>query len=162
MNKENDPISSRHGWGRIAGIAAIALFVTACGPVYEPPEQVAASVPTVSYSYGSDDGLIEANSKARSYCAQYNATPLMHGSIVDNADGTRTVTFECAKTGAVATTPAPAAPAETAYVYRTDAEFLSALRSADAYCARSGQVASTRIVTNPDGSKTMTYQCVPR
>jgi hypothetical protein len=49
-----------------------------------------------------------------------------------------------------------------AYSYRTDMELLQAIQSADAFCARSGQVSSSSVVTNPDGTKTLTFQCVPR
>jgi len=48
------------------------------------------------------------------------------------------------------------------YTYGSDMELLQAMQSANTYCARSGQVASSSIVTNPDGTRTMTFQCVPR
>ncbi len=145
---------------RLPALAALAVFITACAPVREPPQEVATTSPTVSYNYNTDDGLVEANTKARAYCAQYSATPSLQGSITTNSDGTKTVTFECLKTAAVVTPP-PAPPA-TGYTYRSDSEFVQSIQSADAYCAQSGQTASTHIVTNTDGSKTVTFQCVPR
>jgi hypothetical protein len=47
------------------------------------------------------------------------------------------------------------------YRYSSDTELFQALHSADLYCQRSGQKASTSIVANQDGTKTLTFQCVP-
>ena len=137
---------------------------TACAPAYKPPQEVESRPPSVSYNYSSDEGLVEANTKARAYCGQYASTASMKGTIAENRDGSKTVTFECVKTAAIIPArpvpPPPSPPME--YVYRSDNELLRAIESADAYCAESGRVASTRIVTNADGSKTLTYQCIPR
>jgi hypothetical protein len=156
----------------IGGIALIAVaFVTACEPMHRTAQEVEARPPKVSYKYSSDDGLVEANAKARTYCSQYASAPSIQGSVSHNQDGTRTATFECVKTTAVvtpppvATAPAPV-PAPSRgyynYSYRSDAELLQAIQSADSYCARTGQIASSSIITNTDGTKTLTYQCVPR
>jgi hypothetical protein len=85
----------------------------------------------------------------------------MQGSITENSDGTKTVTFECVKP-AVAPPPPPPPPPPMSYIYRTDMELLQAIQSSEAYCARFGQVASSSIVANPDGSKTLTFHCIPR
>jgi hypothetical protein len=158
-------------WVRVGGIAVVAVAaMAACAPPYQAPQEVATRPPAVSYNYSSDDGLVEANDKARAYCSQYASTPRLQGSISDNADGTKTVTFECVKTAAgtpppVAVTPSPVPVPPSpprGYSYRTDTELLQAIGSADAYCARSGQIASSSIVTTADGTKTLTFQCVPR
>jgi hypothetical protein len=159
-------------WILIGGIAVIAVaFVTACEPMHRTAQEVEARPPKVSYKYSSDDGLVEANAKARTYCSQYASTPSIRGSVTQNSDGTKTASFECVKTTAVVTTPpvvtAPApVPAPPRgyynYSYRSDAELLQAIQSADSYCARTGQISSTSIITNTDGTKTLTYQCVPR
>jgi hypothetical protein len=145
-----------------AGFAVLAVAVAAgCGgPVYTEPKEVEAKPPTVSYNFGSDEDLIAANTKARVYCSQYASTPSMQGSITENSDGTKTVTFECIKTAGVAPPPPP--PPPMSYSYRTDMELLQAIQSSEAYCARTGQAASSSIVANPDGTKTLTFQCVPR
>jgi hypothetical protein len=145
-------------WVR-AWIASLALVaVAACVSAYPQPQRVEAKPPSVTYSFSSDNELIAANSKARAYCAQYASTPGAQGTITENPDGTKTVTFECVKAAVV--TPPP--PAPMSYTYRTDAELLQALRSAEAYCALTGQAVSASIVTNPDGTKSLTFQCVPR
>lgn len=168
MNKEIQMVSlnqrhksgpSRRGRTMLLGGLAVTA-IAACAPVREPPQQVQATTPTVSYNYSTDDGLVQANTQAQTYCSQYASTPVLEGSIVDNSDGTRTVTFRCVKTAASPVTPI--APTPSGYEYRSDAQFVQALRSADTYCAQTGQTASTRIVSNPDGSKTMTFDCVPR
>jgi hypothetical protein len=149
---------------RVGGIAVVALAaMAACVPPDQAPQEVATRPPAVSYNYSSDDGLLEANGKARAYCSQYASTPSVQGSIIDNTDGTKTVTFECVKTAAVTPAPVPVPPSPpTGYSYRTDTELLQAMGSADAYCAQSGQGASYSMVTNADGTKTLTFQCVPR
>jgi len=146
-----------------AGIAVFSVMAAAgCGgPVYSPPQQVEAKPPKVSYNFTSDQDLIEANTKARVFCSQYASTPSMQGSITENSDGTKTVAFECIKT-TVPSPPPPPPPLPMSYTYGSDMELLQAMQSANAYCARSGQVASSSIVTNPDGTRTMTFQCVPR
>ena len=147
-------------WG-IGVIAILAVIATACAPLYQPPREVESRQPSVTYNYNSDDGLVEANSKARAYCSQYASTPSLQGSIVQNEDGTKTVTFECVKTATVVSSPPPATPPR-GYSYGSDVELLESIRSADAYCAQTGQTASTSVVTNADGTKTLTFQCVPR
>jgi hypothetical protein len=151
-------------WVRIGGIAVVAVAaMAACVPPQQAPQEVETRPPGVSYNYSSDDGLVEANGKATAYCSQYASTPSVQGSIIDNGDGTKTVTFECMRTAAVTPAPAPMSPAPpTGYSYRTDTELLQAMGSADAYCARSGQIASYSMVTNADGTKTLTFQCAPR
>ncbi len=126
-----------------------------------------AKPPKVSYDYSSDAGLIEANSKARTYCSQYASTPSPRELITENPDGTRTVTFDCIKTAVVtsyssSSTYPQSSPPLTTYSYHTDTELMQAISSADAECARSGQAASSRVVTNLDGTKTLTFQCVLR
>jgi hypothetical protein len=145
-------------WVRAGGMTVLAVVAAACTPLYQKAQEVDAKPPKVSYVYSSDAGLIEAISKARNYCGQYASTISSRGAITENADGTKTVTFECIMTAAVASYPPP----PMSYSYRTDTELLQAIESADADCARSGQTASSRIVTNPDGTKTLTFQCVSR
>jgi hypothetical protein len=134
--------------------------------MYRGSEQVSSEPPQVTYDYSTDDGLLEASSKARAFCAQYAATPSIQGSIINNPDGSNRVSFVCVKTGAIpvdqtiAVYPPPPAP-PTAYAYRSDRQLLAAIESADAYCGRSGQTSSTRIVTNVDGTKNLSFQCVP-
>ena len=49
------------------------------------------------------------------------------------------------------------------YTYRTDQELVQASQTAGAYCLRYGsQPMTSSIVTNPDGTKTVTFQCGPR
>ncbi|MBE0577005.1 MAG: hypothetical protein IH613_14065 [Desulfuromonadales bacterium] len=149
-------------WGRVLAIS-LAIFaavaVVACVPASTPPEpvQVEAEAPEVSYKFYTDEELIEANNRARDYCSQYASAPSMQGTITTNQDGSKTVTFQCI----LAAPKAPAPPLET-YTYSTDSDFLQAMKSADAYCARSGQVASFNVSTNAAGTQTLTYRCIPR
>lgn len=154
-------------YARIACIAIIAAAgLAACAPLYDNPEQVDSDPPSVSYDYSTEDGLLEASAEARSYCGQYASTPAIQGSIIRNPDGSNRVTFECVRTGAVAMSqtiqpyPAPPAPPR-GYLYSSDTQLLAAIQSADAYCYQTGQVASTQIVTNRDGTKTLNFNCVP-
>ena len=136
-----------------------AVAVVACAPVSTPrePVQVEVEAPEVSYKFYTDEELIEANNRARAYCNQYASTPSIQGKITTNQDGSKTVTFQCIQ----AAPKAPAPPLET-YNYRTDNDLLQTMNSAEAYCARSGQVASFNVSTNAAGTQTLTYRCIPR
>jgi hypothetical protein len=136
-----------------------AATITACAPVYSntSPQLVESTQPSITYTYSSDTELIEANSNAIAYCSQYTATPVNQGMITENPDGTKTVTFQCVKAAMVSPPPPP----RMSYRYSSDTELFQALHSADLYCQRSGQKASTSIVANQDGTKALTFQCVP-
>jgi len=156
------PVQRVLHWACCCAMGGLAVAAAvACTPMYQKAQEMEARPPKVSYDFSSDAGLVDANSKARNYCGQYASTPSLRGSITDNPDGTRSVTFECIKTAAV--TPYPrSSPPPMSYSYRTDTELLQAIDSADAYCAQYGQITSSSIVTNADGTKTLTYQCIPR
>ncbi|MDT8422121.1 MAG: hypothetical protein RQ754_16960 [Desulfuromonadales bacterium] len=148
--------------GRVLAIS-LAIFaavaVVACVPATTPPEpvQVEAKAPEVSYKFYTDEELIEANNRARAYCSQYSSTPSMQGTITTNQDGSKTVTFQCIQTAP----KAPAPPLQT-NTYRTDNDLSQAMISAEAYCARSGQVASFNVSTSAAGTQTLAYRCIPR
>jgi len=50
--------------------------------------------PTVSYTYRSDQDLVNATRTAEVYCANYNTRP-SPARMSQNADGSRVVTFDC-------------------------------------------------------------------
>jgi hypothetical protein len=148
----------------MVGVIAAAA---SCAPVDRSATEVQSNPPEVKYDYTTDDGLLAANEKARVYCSQYASAPSIKGSIIARSDNTKTVTFECVKsTTVVSPTPLQAyslpSPSPTGYVYHSDEELLRAAEATNAYCERTGQNASTRIVTNPDGVRVLTFQCVPR
>ena len=58
--------------------------------VVPPAQQV------VSYPYRDDRGLIEAANQAQRYCMGFNAHARSTG-VINNADGSRTLTFECVR-----------------------------------------------------------------
>jgi len=141
-----------------AGLAGAALIaatgLVACAAPQQPATAVAASNPTVSYTYRGDEQLVEASTKASAYCTRFQTTP--HAiSNTEAPDGTRTVVFECVKPGSAAV-----AGTSMTYTYRTDAELLEAARNAETYCASRGpRATSASIVHNGDGSKTATFRC---
>jgi hypothetical protein len=121
----------------------------------------------VTYKYRGDQELLRANQQAAAFCNQYGTTPRTV-NLTNNTDGTNTVIFECVKVGAPTTVMAPAAPLPPTnpaltYTYRTERELLDSTRRADAYCMQYGQrmVATSSIVTNADGSRTVSFQCGP-
>lgn len=59
--------------------------------VAPPPRPVP---PTVSYSYRTDQELIEASRSAQTYCQQFGSNA-RSGHVNRNADGTKTVAFDC-------------------------------------------------------------------
>jgi hypothetical protein len=54
----------------------------------------APAPPSQSYSYRTDQELVQASQTASAYCPKYSSQP-MTSSIVTSADGTKTVTFQC-------------------------------------------------------------------
>jgi type II secretory pathway pseudopilin PulG len=143
-----------------AGLMA-ALLVAACVPQNVPPQQVQARNPSVTYKYRGDQELLQANQNAMTYCSQYQSTARTV-SIDDSGDGQKVVVFQCVATGPVVAS-APAYNPNLAFNYNTDQGLLDASRNADTYCMANGsQRAVSTIVTNANGTLTVTFQCVVR
>ena len=139
----------------IAASCALPLLLAACDSRREP-EAIAANNPSVTYQYRGDKELLEANQKAMAYCSQYKALP--RTKHIGREDDGHTVVFECVPTNSVAETQFNP---NTPYPYRSDEELLDNSRSAARYCrAHGGENAVSSITTAPDGTRTVTYQCV--
>ena len=135
----------------LASVLAAAGALAACAQMTPAgPEQVSSNNPSVTYNYGTDQELLAAKQKADAFCSQYQTTVPRSGSITSNPDGTKSVSFECVPVAAPFT-----------YTYHTSQELLMGSRDADAYCLKFGKRSNATITTNPDGSKTATFQCVP-
>jgi hypothetical protein len=120
---------------------------------------VQSSNPTVTYNYRTDQELLQANQNATTYCNQYQTTPRTT-NITNNQDGSKTVAFECVRTSLPV--PARTTPSQS-YTYRTDQELVQASQTARAYCQQySSQPMTSSIMTNSNGTKTVTFQCGPR
>lgn len=141
------------------------LSLGACAPSTMPPQQVQAANPTVTYKYRGDQELVQANQNASMFCARYQAVPRTTG-LTSDSEGNRVVSFECVPppappvAGTTVVVPAPANP--LVYSYNSDQQLLNASRNARTYCLTQGlsQTTST-IVTNPNGSRTITFRCGP-
>lgn len=59
--------------------------------------------PALTYSYRTERELLDSSRRADAYCMQYGQRMVATSSIVTNADGSRTATFQCGPTIA----PAP-------------------------------------------------------
>jgi hypothetical protein len=145
---------------RRMNVWAVALVaagaVAACAPWPSSQQPVQSSNPSVTYNYRTDQELVQANQNATTYCSQYQTAPRT-ASITNNADGSKAVVFECVRT----TSPVPSPPTPSqSYTYRTDQELVQASQTAGAYCVKYGsQPMTSSIVTNPNGTKTVTFQC---
>ena len=140
-------------------IALLAAGAVACGQLPSSQQPVQSTNPSVTYNYRTDQELLKANQNATTYCSQYQTTPRTAG-LTNNQDGSKTVVFECVRTALSA--PAPVNPNLT-YTYRTDQELVQASQTASAYCLKYGsQPMTSRMVTNSDGTKTVTFQCGSR
>ena len=148
---------------RFRGLSIVMLAagtVAACGPMASSQQPVQSSSPSVTYNYRTDQELLLANQNATTFCSQYQTAPRT-ANLTNNADGSRTVVFECVRTAA-SPPPAPVNP-NLSYSYRTDQELVQASQTASAYCRQNGSLPMTsRVVTNADGTKTVTFQCGPR
>ena len=70
---------------------------TAALPAPAPaPTPVPGNPNVLSYSYRTDQELVQASQTASAYCAQNGALP-MTSRVSTNVDGSRTVTFQCAR-----------------------------------------------------------------
>jgi hypothetical protein len=117
---------------------------------------VQSSNPSVTYNYRTDQELLQANQNATTYCSQYQTAPRT-ANITNNPDGSKAVVFECVRTTFPA--PPPTTPTQS-YTYQTDQELVQASQTAGAYCLKYGsQPMTSSIVTNPNGTKTVTFQC---
>ena len=52
--------------------------------------------PNLTYNYRTDQGLLEASRNAQAYCMN-NGSQRVTSNIVANADGSKTVTFQCGR-----------------------------------------------------------------
>jgi hypothetical protein len=146
---------------RVLNVALLAAgAVASCSQLPSSQQPVQSSNPSVTYNYRTDQELLQANQNATTYCGQYQAAPRT-ATLNNNPDGSKTVVFECVRTAALPA-PAPANPA-LSYTYRTDQELVQASQTASAYCLKYGsQPMTSRMVTNSDGTKTVTFQCGSR
>ena len=139
-----------------APLLAAGALVSCSGPMPSSQQPVQASNPSVTYNYRTDEELLQANRNATVYCNQYQTVPRT-GNITSNSDGSKAVVFECVRTTLPA--PPPTTPSQS-YTYRTDQELVQASQTAGAYCLKNGsQPMTSSMVTNPDGSRTVTFQC---
>ena len=146
----------------LTGALIAAAALAACGPIYSNgPQQVYAANPSVTYNYSTDQELLQAGDRASVFCSQYQARTMRSGTISQNPDGTNSVSFECvpvaAPAGSVAAVP-PAVP--MTYNYTTSQQLLTASQNAEAYCLKQGRRSTATVTTNPDGTKSATFQCV--
>ena len=145
---------------RRANVWAVALLAAAalvsCAELPSSQRPVQSSNPSVTYNYRTDQELLQANQNATVYCSQYQTAPRT-ANITNNSDGSKAVVFECVRTTLPA--PPPTTPSQS-YTYRTDQELVQASQTAGAYCLKNGsQPMTSSMVTNPDGSRTVTFQC---
>jgi hypothetical protein len=150
---------------RVAVVLGGAVGVAACVAPGSPPRVVDTTEPTVTYQYAADADLIQVTQNAEAFCSGFQAWPKTR-TLVDNADGTKTVVFECERT------PPPPLPAPIAmvtpapqpgvsYKVSSDLELVNALRNANAYCRqRAMQADAMTVGQNVDGTRTVTFRCV--
>jgi len=150
-----------------AAAALATLLTAACVAPYQPPQQVQASNPSVTYQYHTDQELLQVNQTASTFCNQYGAMP-RPASFTNSPDGSKIVAFECVQMTApmvqqpmtVPMVQQPQFNTNLNYSYRTDQELLDASRNAQAYCTNRGspQVISNTSI-NLDGTRTVAFQC---
>ena len=143
--------------------AAVALAAVAVASCTSSPsgslQQVRASNPSVTYEYGGDEELLQAQQEAVAFCSQYQAAPRPARITSGSNAGSNTVVFEC-DPNLPTTAPPAVTGSDLAYHYRSDQELLEASRNAHTYCTDNGwEQAVPSIRTNSDGSKTVVFQC---
>lgn len=151
--------SRRLGRWYVGTAAALAsLLAASCAPQYTSPQQVQSTNPTVTYKYHNDQELLQVNQSAARFCNQYRGIPRAT-RFSNDPDGSNVVVFDCTRMTAPMAQQSQFNP-NLSYTYRTDQELLDASRNAQIYCMNRGspQVVSN-IVTNADGSRTVSFRC---
>ena len=145
---------------RLAGLALATMAVASCtSSSSDSMQQVRASNPTVTYEYGDDEELLQAQQEAVTFCSQYQAGPRVARLTSGTNGGSNTAIFECDPNLPPATPPVVTG-SDLAYNYRDDQELLEASRNAHAYCTDNGwEQAVPSIRTNSDGSETVVFRC---
>jgi hypothetical protein len=145
---------------RRAAVALAAVAVASCtSSSSESLQQVRASNPSVTYEYGGDEELLQAQQEAVTFCSQYQSAPRPARITSSSNAGSNTVVFEC-DPNLPTTAPPEVSDSDLAYHYRSDQELLEASRNAHTYCTDNGwQQAVPSMRTNTDGSKTVVFQC---
>jgi hypothetical protein len=143
-------------------VLASAAVASACAGSPHSLQKVNSSNPSVTYSYGNDQELLQAQEDAATFCSRYNSTPTP-AKITSNPNGaTKDVTYECAPNVVTTAVPAATVNPNLTYTYRTDQELLAASQTAETYCSSHGsQRALSTITSNPDGSRTVVFRCTP-
>jgi hypothetical protein len=154
--------ASGSGMLRSAVILLLATALPSCSGTSRPAVQTSSSKPTVSYVYGDDQGLLDATQRAETFCAQYGAWPTATGSD-SRSDGLH-ITFSCnqprSSSPASSTVVMSSAPAALDYPYRDDRGLIDAVNQAQRYCMGfNANARSTRVTTNADGSRTVSFEC---
>jgi hypothetical protein len=146
--------------GAKAAMVLAGLLMSSCAPINTSAEQVQASNPTVTYKYGSDQDLVQANQNAGIFCNRYQSVPRPTNFSTD-ADGSKVVVFDCVQSSAAA--PMSQYNPNLAYNYGSDQELLDASRNAQTYCMNNGsQQVISNMTTNSNGTRTVTFRCSPR
>lgn len=142
------------------------------------PVAVQATRPSVTYAYRTDQDLIQASRAAETFCRDHGQWARAR-TPTTNADGTRTVVFDCDPTAppvaGTASPPVVVAPAPVvsppvagapvfipnfSYAYATDRDLQMASRNAEIYCQQyNARARRLGTVNNTDGSRTVTYRC---
>jgi hypothetical protein len=145
---------------RRAAVALAAVAVASCtSSQSESLQQVRASNPSVTYEYGGDEELLQAQQEAVAFCSQYQAAARPARITSGSNAGSNTVVFEC-DPNLPTTAPPEVSGSDIAYYYRSDQELLEVSRNAHTYCTDNGwQQAVPSIRTNTDGSKIVVFQC---
>lgn len=139
-------------------LLAAGFLLASCAHEPLPPHQVQASSPTVTYTYRGDEELVQADQRADTYCSQYRLAPRAAG-VASLDDGKKSITYECVP-GAASTMAAQPWDPTVMHSYRSDQELLDASHNADLYCMEHGsQRAVATVVTNPDGSRNLSFAC---
>lgn len=146
-----------------AATALAGLALASCAAEYPAPQEVQANNPSVTYTYSTDQGLLQVDQSAATYCRRYQSIPRAASFSTDQS-GQKVVVFECVPppTTTAALSPQQYNP-DLTYNYQTDQQLLDDQRNAQTYCASRGSTQVTsNVVTNPDGTRTVSFACAPQ
>lgn len=163
LDRVLDHVPTERSMRTMAVIALAASALISCTYTPPPPQEVRLTKPTVTYSYETGNQLVEATRKAEDYCRQFDSWPRV-STISPNTRNGRDAVFTCDRPRTAVyepLRPLPPARPMVSYAYRDDRDLVEAMQSAERYCSRyNSRPASTNVITNADGSRTVQFDCM--
>ena len=99
------------------------LTLASCAPQYSAPREVHASDPSVTYTYSTDQGLLQVDRSAATYCSRYQSVAKA-ASFTTDQSGSKVVVFQCVPATTTTAAMAPQPNPDLTYNYESDQQLM--------------------------------------